>query len=225
MAAGGTFYLVHDHALTALMPGGTGNNPQPAALVRPALSPCPDAGPAVTGGGSGAPPQLGTCPQASSAAVFVKASRPAASHIASPASPAARQVLAVVNQARAQAGLPPYTMISGLNASAAGHSQAMAAGCGLSHQCPGEPSLGARETAAGVQWTTAGENIAEGGPESANAAAIASMAITLTQDMLDEHAPNDGHRRNMLSTAFHHIGIAVIRDSHGNVWLTEDFSG
>jgi hypothetical protein len=100
----------------------------------------------------------------------------------------------------------------------------MAGGCGLSHQCPGEPELGARETAAGVHWTAAGENIGEGGPVADNTAAIAKMAVALTQDMLNEKPPDDGHRRNILSSSFTHIGIAVVRDSSGTVWLTQDFS-
>ena len=104
------------------------------------------------------------------------------------------------------------------------HNQTMASGCGLSHQCPGEPDLGARETAAGVHWMAAGENIGEGGPVSSSDSAIASMAVALTQDMLNEKPPNDGHRRNILSTSFTHIGIAVFRDSKGTVWMTQDFS-
>jgi uncharacterized protein YkwD len=100
----------------------------------------------------------------------------------------------------------------------------MAGGCGLSHQCPGEPGLGARETAAGVHWTAAGENIGEGGPVADTTAAIAQMAVGLTQSMLNEKPPDDGHRRNILSSSFTHIGIAVFRDSSGTVWLTQDFS-
>lgn len=38
----------------------------------------------------------------------------------------------------------------------------MAGGCGVSHQCAGEPPIGDRETVAGVHWTSAGENIGEG---------------------------------------------------------------
>jgi len=37
-------------------------------------------------------------------------------------------------------------------------------------------------------------------------------------------APDDGHRLNILSSTFTHIGIAVYRDSSGTVWLTQDFS-
>jgi uncharacterized protein YkwD len=130
----------------------------------------------------------------------------------------------VINQARAQAGLPAYTLTRGLDRSASGHNARMAAGCGLSHQCPGEPDLGARETAAGVHWTSAGENIGEGGPVADSSGAIAQMAVTLTQDMINEKPPDDGHRLNILSSTFHHVGIAVYRDSSGTVWMTQDFS-
>lgn len=134
------------------------------------------------------------------------------------------QVLTLINQARASQGVPPLTRTAGLNASASGHNHTMANGCGLSHQCPGEPSLGDRETAAGVQWHAAGENIGEGGPVANTTTAIASMAVGLTKSMLAEVPPDDGHRRNILSADFHHIGLAVMRDSSGTVWLTQDFS-
>ena len=137
---------------------------------------------------------------------------------------AAAQVLGLINQARSAAGLAPLTITTGLNSSASAHNSRMAGGCGLSHQCPGEPDLGARETAAGVHWTAAGENIGEGGPVANTTAAIAQMAVGLTQAMLNEKPPDDGHRRNILSRSFTHIGIAVFRDSSGTVWLTQDFS-
>ena len=139
-------------------------------------------------------------------------------------SSAAAQVLALINQARSAAGLPALTVTSGLDASSSAHNLKMAAGCGLSHQCPGEAAIGDRETAAGVIWTAAGENIGEGGPVSDTSAAIAQMAVGLTQSMLDEQPPNDGHRMNILSSTFTHVGIAVYRDSSGTVWLTQDFS-
>ena len=141
----------------------------------------------------------------------------------SQASPA-DQVLAVINQARAGQGLAPLTYSAGLNKSASAHTSVMASGCGLSHQCPGEAALGDRETAAGVSWSSAGENIGDGGPVSDTNAAIASMAVGLTNGMLAEQPPDDGHRRNILSTDFHHIGISVFRDSNGTVWMTQDFS-
>jgi uncharacterized protein YkwD len=134
------------------------------------------------------------------------------------------QVLALINQARAGAGLAALSVTSGLESSSSTHNLKMASGCGLSHQCPGEAAIGDRETAAGVHWTAAGENIGDGGPVDDTDSAIAQMAVGLTQSMLDEKPPNDGHRMNILSTSFTHIGIAVYRDGSGTVWMTQDFS-
>lgn len=122
------------------------------------------------------------------------------------------------------ARLRALTVTSGLDASSSAHNLRMADGCGLSHQCPGEPALGDRETAAGVGWTAAGENIGEGGPVADTTAAIAQMAVGLTQSMLNEQPPDDGHRLNILSSTFTRVGIAVYRDGSGTVWLTQDFS-
>ena len=139
--------------------------------------------------------------------------------------PAAAQVLALINQARSAVRLPALTVTPGLEGSSSAHNLKLADGCGLSHQCPGEPAIGDRETAAGVPWTAAGENIGEGGPVDGSSAAVAQMAAGLTQSMLNERPPDDGHRMNILSSTFTHIGIAVYRDSSGTVWLTQDFSG
>ena len=169
---------------------------------------------------SRSPAAPGTAP-----ASTAPAKRPPASTAPAPGLPAAaQQVLALINQARSEAGRPAYTVSSGLDTSAARHTAVMAAGCGLSHQCPGEPPLGDRETAAGVHWTAAGENIGEGGPVADSTAAITQMAVGLTQSMLDEKPPDDGHRLNILSSAFSHVGISVFRDSSGTVWMTQDFS-
>lgn len=136
---------------------------------------------------------------------------------------AAAQVLALINQSRAEEGLPPYEVDPDLIYSALGHSLRMEDGCGLSHQCLHEPDLGQRETAAGVRWTAAGENIGEGGL-AANSSQITAIALNLTHDMLNERAPGDGHRKNLLSHSFTSIGIAVVVDSGGTVWMTQDFS-
>jgi uncharacterized protein YkwD len=177
-------------------------------------------------------PRPAASPSASASHATPRPSSASASGSASatPSSPASQQgtpagqVLALINQARASAGLPPLTVTAGLESSASVHNLRMADGCGLTHECPGEPAIGARETAAGVKWTAAGENIGEGGPMPDTTAAMAQMAVTLTQEMLNEQPPDDGHRLNILSGTFTHIGIAVYRDSTGTVWMTQDFS-
>jgi uncharacterized protein YkwD len=165
-----------------------------------------------------------SAPSSSASPTVSSAASPTGSATADQNGTPAAQVLALINQARATAGLPALTLTTGLERTSSAHNLLMADGCGLSHQCPGEPAIGARETAAGIDWTAAGENIGEGGPVSDTTAAIASMAVGLTQSMLNEQPPNDGHRLNILSTSFTHIGIAVYRDSSGTVWLTQDFS-
>jgi uncharacterized protein YkwD len=229
---------------SAPAPGGPASGTSPggaAALTRPASPSC---GPACTGtpihvgvarvpahARSGRPGRRPGARPVRSSSARRASPRPSAS--ASPSTqpaPASQQgtpadqVLALINSARASAGLPPLTITAGLDASASAHNLRMADGCGLTHQCPGEPAIGARETAAGVSWTAAGENIGEGGPEPDTTAGLAQMAVTLTQDMLNEKPPDDGHRLNILSSTFTHIGIAVYRDSSGTVWLTQDFS-
>jgi uncharacterized protein YkwD len=189
------------------------------ASVPASLSPRPSAARAKHRQPRSSPTASASARPASPASATAAANPPAGTSAGS----AAAQVLALINQARSAAGLPALTITAGLNASASKHNSTMAGGCGLSHQCPGESDLGARETAAGVHWTAAGENIGEGGPVTGSTA-IARMAVSLTQSMLNEKPPDDGHRKNILSSSFTHIGIAVFRDSSGTVWLTQDFS-
>lgn len=137
----------------------------------------------------------------------------------------AQQLLAQVNQLRAMNGLRPYTLSTRLIASAHQHNVVMSGGCGLSHQCPNEADLGARITGQGVSWRRCGENIGESGPAANTTAALLAAAKGLTTAMYDEKAPGDGHRRNLLSTGFSQIGIDVVRDARGTVWLTQDFAG
>jgi uncharacterized protein YkwD len=197
-------------------PTGTGLSPSAARSASPSRSASPHPSVSATGAGSAQP--------TGSASASASSAAPTPAPSAAQGGTAAAQVLALINQARATAGLPALTVTSGLQASSSAHNLLMAGGCGLSHQCPGEAAIADRETAAGVHWTAAGENIGDGGPVADTSAAIAQMAVGLTQSMLNEQPPNDGHRMNILSTSFTHIGIAVYRDGSGTVWLTQDFS-
>ena len=204
-------------------PSGTADDP---ATQTPSSSPTPTA--AMTRPATPSEPDDKRT-SSTSRSVSARASitpKPSASSTAADASDAAlaQEVLAQINTARRVAGLPALTMSAGLVRSAAAHNAVMAGGCGLSHQCSGESDLGKRISAQGVKWTAAGENIGQGGPEPSSPEAIVSMAKQLTTDMLAETAPNDGHRKNILSTSFKHAGIALYRDGKGMVWMTQDFS-
>jgi len=208
-AAGGSCAGHPFHAAVAIVPPAASANLSSAPAKRPAR-------PTPTTSASASPASASPAtPSSTSSATD--------SPGAAPGTPAG-QVLALINQARSAAGLPPLTITASLESSSSAHNRTMAGGCGLSHQCPGEPDLGARETEAGVVWSACGENIGEGGPVADTNAAIAQMAVGLTQDMLNEKPPDDGHRLNILSSSFAHIGIAVYLDSSGTVWLTQDFS-
>jgi hypothetical protein len=63
-----------------------------------------------------------------------------------------------------------------------------------------------------------------GGPVADTTVAIAARAGRLTQMMVNEAPPDDGHRQNILNSDYSNIGIAVYRDGSGTVWLTQDFS-
>jgi uncharacterized protein YkwD len=89
----------------------------------------------------------------------------------------------------------------------------------LSHRLPGEADFGDRERAAGVNWRSAGENIGWGQGDPT------STVIALDKSMFNERPPNNGHRKNILSTSSNVIGIDVLVDSaHNKVWLTVDFA-
>jgi uncharacterized protein YkwD len=75
-----------------------------------------------------------------------------------------------------------------------------------------------------MTWSAVGENIGDGGPVSDTSAGATAMADKLIQIMLAERPPDDGHRVNILSATYHHIGICVYRSSSGVIWLTQDFS-
>jgi uncharacterized protein YkwD len=139
------------------------------------------------------------------------------------ASAAAQAVLDQVNARRSAAGLRPYTMASGLVASAHKHTLLMIGGCGLQHQCPGEAGLGARISAEGVRWNAIAENIGLRGWFANNAAAITGAGKQVDQDFFNE-GPGGGHHDALMSATYTRIGIDVLRDKDGLVYVTEDFA-
>jgi uncharacterized protein YkwD len=131
-------------------------------------------------------------------------------------------VLARINAARAGEGLSALTLDTKLSKASALHNRLMINGCGLQHQCSGESGIGDRFSAQGVKWSSAGENIGFGSSGSSDAQII-KAANGLTDSMLAEVPPNDGHRKNLLNKGFKHIGLSVVRDSKGITWMTQDF--
>jgi uncharacterized protein YkwD len=200
---------------------------QPAPAARPRGAASPKAAPSATPSKTPQPTKTATPTASPKRTASPKPTKSTPKPVkTTPSAPKSTvdQLLAQINKLRAQHGLPAYTLLSGLNASAHKHNLKMMGSCGLSHQCPGEASLGDRISAEGVHWTSAGENIGYSGPHPNTTSALISAAEGLTTSMYNEKPPDDGHRLNLLSTSFHHVGIDVVRDSSGTVWLTQDFS-
>ena len=129
----------------------------------------------------------------------------------------AKAVFAQINTERARNGLPALRWNENLYYAAHRHTLLMGQAGTLSHQLPGEESLGTRITYF-YRWSAVGENVAVSSQRSQ------AGALALESLMYAEVPPNDGHRRNILSTTYTDVGVDVIDDAtHGRVWLTTDF--
>lgn len=145
-------------------------------------------------------------------------SAPARPFTATRANYIANQMLQLLNQQRATHHLPPLHMAARLATSAHWHNVHMAQANVMAHRLPRERYFADRITRAGYRWRTAGENIGW------NRDATALGARYLERVMYDEHAPNDGHRVNILSRQFTQVGINVYYDTvHHKMWFTQDF--
>ncbi|RSN64693.1 CAP domain-containing protein [Actinomadura sp. WAC 06369] len=115
----------------------------------------------------------------------------------------AARVVALVNDARADAGCGPVRSNALLVRAAQGHSADMAARNFFDHSSPDGKDPGDRITSTGYRWSTYGENIAKGqsGPES----------------VMESWMNSPGHRANILNCAFDEIGVGVV-ESGGPYW-------
>jgi uncharacterized protein YkwD len=131
----------------------------------------------------------------------------------------AQAVFDAVNRTRNAAHLPSLAWSGKLQQSAHQHNLVMAKSNTMSHQVGNEPALGARETAAGVRWSFAAENIGWTTERDTQG------ALDIESRMVAERPPSDGHRRNILSTKAKAIGVDIYLDTvHGRLWFTEDFA-
>lgn len=113
----------------------------------------------------------------------------------------AQQVLTMVNQERATAGVGPLTMHAGCSQVAYNHSVDMDLRDFFDHVNPDGLNPFQRMQAAGIGYSAAGENIAAGYP---TAAAVMNGWMN-----------SPGHRANILNGNFTEIGIGVRQGSTG----------
>jgi uncharacterized protein YkwD len=121
---------------------------------------------------------------------------------------AAEQLLTLVNQARAEAGLSPLAVDATLNQAAQAHGREMLQHGSLSHQFAGEGDLLSRLGQGGYHFNGAGENVA--------------------LDYSAEHVHeawmlSEVHRHNLLEPTFNAVGIAVLW-SHCQMYVVQDFA-
>ena len=118
------------------------------------------------------------------------------------------QLVDMINETRAEKGVPPLAVDPRLTEAARTHTRMMIETGELSHQFPGEPSPADRITQQKVSFDAAAENIGW------------DVDVVETHYSLIADPP---HLRNILDPKFNVIGVAVIR-SGDHVYVTEDFA-
>ncbi len=121
----------------------------------------------------------------------------------------AADMLTLVNQERAKAGLRPVTADPELASVAVAHSEEMFRLGYFSHVSPvsGEPSD--RLNAADIQYIATGENLAY-----APSLRVAHLGLM--------NSP--GHRANILNPRFTRLGVGVVRSSNRGFMFTQEFA-
>ena len=122
-------------------------------------------------------------------------------------SAAESQMIAMVNQERARAGLPSLKVDDRLTASARQHSELLAQHKTLSHQFDGEPPLPKRLSARFLRFDRDGENVAF------------DTDLQQAHEGLMNSPP---HRANILDPRFNAIGIGILHSGQ-YLWVTQDF--
>lgn len=120
---------------------------------------------------------------------------------------AAEQLLALANQARAQAGARRLVWDQGLTEAARLHCLRMVQEGPLAHRYNGEAGLADRAGRAGAHFSLIEENIAIG-PDAAK--------------IHDEWMNSPGHRENLLNPDVNRVGISVV-EARGVLYATADY--
>ena len=119
-----------------------------------------------------------------------------------------QQLLALANQARRAAGVPPLSVDSGLSRAARIHAQTMLQARQLSHQFRDEPALPQRlASSSRLLLDQEGENVA------------------LDYDALHGHEHlmlSPPHRANLLNPAYNVVGLGVVRNGD-RLYIVQDF--
>jgi uncharacterized protein YkwD len=119
------------------------------------------------------------------------------------------KLLTLVNAERAKTGVAALSLSTELNAAAQRHSKDMAANKFLSHTGSDGSTAEQRTTEAGYKWGANAENIAQGSTTAAAA--------------MQQWMESTGHRKNILSGEYEHVGFAVEKAAGGDYYWTQVF--
>lgn len=122
-----------------------------------------------------------------------------------------KQVLELVNKERAKVGLNPLSTDNTLQKSAMAKSKDMAINNYFSHNSPTYGSPFDMMKQFGINYRSAGENIAKG--------------QRTPQDVMNSWLNSEGHRKNILSKDFTHLGVGIYKNSNGQILWTQQFIG
>lgn len=122
-----------------------------------------------------------------------------------------KQVASLTNSKRKAAGLGNLTLDSQLSKLARMKAEDMAKNGYFSHTSPTYGSAFDMMKKYGVSYRTAGENIAKG--------------QKTPEAVMNGWMNSSGHRANILSSAYTHIGVGYAKDSKGNTYWVQIFKG
>jgi uncharacterized protein YkwD len=121
-----------------------------------------------------------------------------------------RRVAHLVNYRRVDAGLPRLRLHFAIHTAAQQHSRYQARMNLMTHTGSGGSSAGDRITRQGYTWSAWGENVAKGYPR--------------PRAVVRAWMRSSGHRANILSGSFRHVGVGMRRAADGTVYWTLDFA-
>ncbi|MDF2875923.1 MAG: uncharacterized protein K0R22_2606 [Sporomusa sp.] len=119
-----------------------------------------------------------------------------------------QQALALLNQDRTKNGLSTLKSNSQLTTLARNYAKDMIDRNYFSHYNPEGKSPFDRMTAAGISYKTAGENLA-----------INTSVATAETAFMN----SSGHRANILNSGYTDVGVGVVRNSSGQVYVVQEF--
>ena len=122
-----------------------------------------------------------------------------------------KQVASLTNSERKAAGLGSLTLDSQLSKLARMKAEDMAKNGYFSHTSPTYGSAFDMMKQYGVSYRTAGENIAKG--------------QKTAESVMNGWMNSSGHRANILSSTYTHIGVGYAKDSKGNTYWVQVFKG